>query len=92
MDIYLAYMVVRWSSSGTKYDCITQVQPLDARTERGQARCHFASHYIVSAGKKGRCMEKIRAECDAQVSSSSPARASDRSTAERTNYDIEMLN
>jgi len=53
-----------------------------------------ASHYIVSADKKAAALEKIRAECDAQVKkfTAEGKLIEAQRIAQRTNYDIEMLN
>ena len=53
-----------------------------------------ASHYIVSAEKKAAALEKIRAECDAQVKqfTAEGKLIEAQRIAQRTNYDIEMLN
>ena len=52
-----------------------------------------ASHYIVSADKKAAAIEKIRAECDAQVKqfTSEGKLIEAQRIQQRTNYDIEML-
>ena len=77
VDIYLAYM-----------------SELAIRVEFFGDEIDPASHYIVSAEKKAAALEKIRAECDAQVKqfTAEGKLIEAQRIAQRTNYDIEMLN
>ena len=52
-----------------------------------------ASHYIVSADKKAAAIEKIRAECDAQVKqfTAEGKLIEAQRIAQRTNYDLSLI-
>ncbi len=72
MDIYLAYMselAIRVEFFGDEIDRITEFNPLTGTKQNVVKHVAIfpASHYIVSAEKKAAALEKIRAECDAQV-------------------------
>ena len=94
VDIYLAYMselAIRVEFFGDEIDRITEFNPLTGAKQNVVKHVAIfpASHYIVSAEKKAAALEKIRAECDAQVKQFT---AEGKLIAQRTNYDIEMLN
>ena len=72
VDIYLAYMselAIRVEFFGDEIDRITEFNPLTGSKQNVVKHVAIfpASHYIVSAEKKAAALEKIRAECDAQV-------------------------
>ena len=72
VDIYLAYMselAIRVEFFGDEIDRITEFNPLTGAKQNVVKHVAIfpASHYIVSADKKAAAIEKIRAECDAQV-------------------------
>ena len=72
VDIYLAYMselAIRVEFFGDEIDRITEFNPLTGAKQNVVKHVAIfpASHYIVSAEKKAAALEKIRAECDAQV-------------------------
>ena len=99
VDIYLAYMselAIRVEFFGDEIDRITEFNPLtEAKQNVVKHVAIFpASHYIVSAEKKAAALEKIRAECDAQVKqfTAEGKLIEAQRIAQRTNYDIEMLN
>ena len=99
MDIYLAYMsdlAIRVEFFGDEIDCITEFNPLTGSKQNVVKHVAIfpASHYIVSAEKKAAALEKIRAECDAQVKqfTAEGKLIEAQRIAQRTNYDIEMLN
>mgnify|MGYP000037246666 CR=1 FL=1 len=84
-----------WSSSGTRSTALPSSTPDRLQAERGQARCHLPGQPLYrQRGKKGRCAGKIRAECDAQVKqfTAEGKLIEAQRIAQRTNYDIEMLN
>ncbi len=98
VDIYLAYMselAIRWSSSATRFGPHHRIQPPHGRKQNVVKHVAIfpASHYIVSADKKAAAIEKIRAECDAQVKqfTSEGKLIEAQRIQQRTNYDIEML-
>ena len=99
VDIYLAYMselAIRVEFFGDEIDRITEFNPLTGAKQNVVKHVAIfpASHYIVSAEKKAAALEKIRAECDAQVKqfTAEGKLIEAQRIAQRTNYDIEMLN
>ena len=99
VDIYLAYMselAIRVEFFGDEIDRITEFNPLTGTKQNVVKHVAIfpASHYIVSAEKKAAALEKIRAECDAQVKqfTTEGKLIEAQRIAQRTNYDIEMLN
>ena len=98
VDIYLAYMselAIRVEFFGDEIDRITEFNPLTGTKQNVVKHVAIfpASHYIVSAEKKAAALEKIRAECDAQVKqfTAEGKLIEAQRIAQRTNYDIEML-
>ena len=98
VDIYLAYMselAIRVEFFGDEIDRITEFNPLTGTKQNVVKHVAIfpASHYIVSAEKKAAALEKIRAECDAQVKqfTSEGKLIEAQRIQQRTNYDIEML-
>ena len=98
VDIYLAYMselAIRVEFFGDEIDRITEFNPLTGAKQNVVKHVAIfpASHYIVSAEKKAKALEKIRAECDAQVKqfTSEGKLIEAQRIQQRTNYDIEML-
>ena len=81
---------------GDEIDRITEFNPLTGAKQNVVKHVAIfpASHYIVSAEKKAAALEKIRAECDAQVKqfTAEGKLIEAQRIAQRTNYDIEMLN
>ena len=99
VDIYLAYMselAIRVEFFGDEIDRITEFNPLTGAKQNVVKHVAIfpASHYIVSAEKKAAALEKIRAECDAQVKqfTAEGKLIEAQRIAQRTNYDMEMLN
>ena len=99
VDIYLAYMselAIKVEFFGDEIDRITEFNPLTGAKQNVVKHVAIfpASHYIVSAEKKAAAIEKIRAECDEQVKAFTAAGKliEAQRIAQRTNYDIEMLN
>ena len=99
VDIYLAYMsdlAIRVEFFGDEIDRITEFNPVTGTRQNVVKHVAIfpASHYIVSAEKKAAALEKIRAECDAQVKqfTAEGKLIEAQRIAQRTNYDIEMLN
>ena len=99
VDIYLAYMselAIKVEFFGDEIDRITEFNPLTGTKQNivKHVAIFPASHYIVSAEKKAAAIEKIRAECDAQVKqfTAEGKLIEAQRIAQRTNYDIEMLN
>ena len=98
VDIYLAYMselAIRVEFFGDEIDRITEFNPLTGARQNVVKHVAIfpASHYIVSADKKAAAIEKIRAECDAQVKqfTAEGKLIEAQRIQQRTNYDIEML-
>ena len=98
VDIYLAYMsdlAIRVEFFGDEIDRITEFNPVTGTRQNVVKHVAIfpASHYIVSAEKKAAALEKIRAECDAQVKqfTSEGKLIEAQRIQQRTNYDIEML-
>ena len=85
-----------WNFFGDEIDRITEFNPLTGAKQNVVKHVAIfpASHYIVSAEKKAAALEKIRAECDAQVKqfTAEGKLIEAQRIAQRTNYDIEMLN
>ena len=99
VDIYLAYMselAIKVEFFGDEIDRITEFNPVTGTKQNivKHVAIFPASHYIVSAEKKAAAIEKIRAECDEQVKAFTAAGKliEAQRIAQRTNYDIEMLN
>ena len=99
VDIYLAYMselAIRVEIIGDEIDRSSEFNPLTGPKQNVVKHVAIfpASHYIGSADKKAYAIEKIRAECDAQVKqfTSEGKLIEAQRIAQRTNYDIEMLN
>ena len=99
VDIYPAYMselAIRVEFFGDEVERITEFNPLTGAKKNVVKHVALfpASHYIVSAEKKAAALEKIRAECDEQVKkfTAEGKLIEAQRIAQRTNYDIEMLN
>ena len=99
VDIYLAYMselAIKVEFFGDEIDRITEFNPVTGTKQNivKHVAIFPASHYIVSAEKKAAAIEKIRAECDQQVKqfTAEGKLIEAQRIAQRTNYDIEMLN
>ena len=99
VDIYLAYMselAIKVEFFGDEIDRITEFNPVTGTKQNivKHVAIFPASHYIVSAEKKAAAIEKIRAECDQQVKqfTAGGKLIEAQRIAQRTNYDIEMLN
>ena len=99
VDIYLAYMselAIKVEFFGDEIDRITEFNPVTGARQNVVKHVAIfpASHYIVSAEKKAAAIEKIRAECDQQVKqfTAEGKLIEAQRIAQRTNYDIEMLN
>ena len=99
VDIYPAYMseqAIRVEFFGDEVDRITEFHPLTGAKKNVVKHVAIfpASHYIVSAEKKAAALEKIRAECDEQVRqfTAEGKLIEAQRIAQRTAYDIEMLN
>ena len=99
VEIYPAYYrdhAIRVEFFGDEIDRITEFNPLTGTKQNVVKHVAIfpASHYIVSAEKKAAALEKIRAECDAQVKqfTAEGKLIEAQRIAQRTNYDIEMLN
>ena len=99
VDIYLAYMselAIKVEFFGDEIDRITEFNPVTGTKQNivKHVAIFPASHYIVSAEKKAAAIEKIRAECDWQVKqfTAEGKLIEAQRIAQRTNYDIEMLN
>ena len=99
VDIYLAYMselAIKVEFFGDEIDRITEFNPVTGTRQNivKHVAIFPASHYIVSAEKKAAAIEKIRAECDRQVKqfTAEGKLIEAQRIAQRTNYDIEMLN
>ena len=99
VEIYPAYYrdhAIRVEFFGDEIDRITEFNPLTGSKQNVVKHVAIfpASHYIVSAEKKAAALEKIRAECDAQVKqfTAEGKLIEAQRIAQRTNYDIEMLN
>ena len=98
VDIYLAYMsetAIRVEFFGDEIDRISEFHPLTGNRQNVVKHVAIfpASHYIVSAEKKAAAIERIRAECDEQVRAftAEGKLIEAQRIAQRTNYDIEML-
>ena len=98
VDIYLAYMsetAIRVEFFGDEIDRISEFHPLTGSRQNVVKHVAIfpASHYIVSAEKKAAAIEKIRTECDEQVRqfTAEGKLIEAQRIAQRTNYDIEML-
>ena len=98
VDIYLAYMsdlAIRVEFFGDEVDRILEFNPVTGAKQNVVKHVAIfpASHYIVSAEKKAAAIEKIRAECDAQVKqfTAEGKLIEAQRIQQRTNYDIEML-
>ena len=99
VEIYPVYAngyAIRVEFFGDEIDRITEFNPLTGSKQNVVKHVAIfpASHYIVSAEKKAAALEKIRAECDAQVKqfTAEGKLIEAQRIAQRTNYDIEMLN
>ncbi len=98
VDIYLAYMAetaIRVEFFGDEIERISEFDPLTGSRQNVVKHVAIfpASHYIVSAEKKAAGIERIRAECDEQVKkfTAEGKLIEAQRIAQRTNYDIEML-
>ncbi len=98
VEINLAYnseKAIRVEFFGDEVDRISEVNPLTG--ERLNVVRHVAifpaSHYIVSGDKMRAGIQRIRRECDAQVEAfrSQGKLIEAQRIAQRTNYDVEML-
>ena len=98
VEINLAYadgLAIRVEFFGDEIDRISEVNPLTG--ERTADIRHVAifpaSHYIVSGEKMREGIQRIRTECDAQVEAfrAEGKLLEAQRIAQRTNYDIEML-
>ena len=98
VDIYLAYMsdlAIRVEFFGDEIDRIIEFNPVTGTKQNVVKHVAIfpASHYIVSAEKKAKALEKIRAECDQQVKqfTTEGKLIEAQRIQQRTNYDMEML-
>ncbi|MCI2047682.1 MAG: excinuclease ABC subunit UvrB [Faecalibacterium sp.] len=98
VDIYLAYMselAIRVEYFGDEIERISEFNPVTGTRQNviKHVAIFPASHYIVSAEKKAAGIERIRTECDAQVKqfTAEGKLIEAQRIAQRTNYDIEML-
>ena len=98
VDIYLAYMsdlAIRVEFFGDEIDRIIEFNPVTGAKQNVVKHVAIfpASHYIVSAEKKAKALEKIRAECDQQVKqfTTEGKLIEAQRIQQRTNYDMEML-
>ena len=98
VDIHLAYndeFAIRVEFFGDEIDRIVEFDPLTGEHKNVVRHVAIfpASHYIVSAEKKAAALEKIRAECDAQVKqfTAEGKLLEAQRIQQRTNYDMEML-
>ena len=98
VDIYLAYMsdlAIRVEFFGDEIDRIIEFNPVTGAKQNVVKHVAIfpASHYIVSAEKKAKALEKIRAECDQQVKqfTAEGKLIEAQRIQQRTNYDMEML-
>ena len=93
--VYANDRAIRVEFFGDEIDRITEFNPLTGAKQNVVKHVAIfpASHYIVSAEKKAKALEKIRAECDAQVKqfTSEGKLIEAQRIQQRTNYDIEML-
>ena len=99
VEIFPAYSsetAIRVEFFGDEIDRIVEFNPVTGSKQNVVKHVAIfpASHYIVSAEKKAAALEKIRAECDAQVKqfTAEGKLIEAQRIAQRTNYDIEMLN
>ena len=98
VEIYPAYYkdhAIRVEFFGDEIDRITEFNPLTGTKQNVVKHVAIfpASHYIVSAEKKAAALEKIRAECDAQVKqfTSEGKLIEAQRIDQRTRYDLEMM-
>jgi excinuclease ABC subunit B len=98
VDIYLAYMsdlAIRVEYFGDEIERITEFNPVSGARQNviKHVAIFPASHYIVSPEKKAAGIERIRAECEAQIKqfTAEGKLIEAQRIAQRTNYDIEML-
>ena len=98
VEIYPAYYkdhAIRVEFFGDEIDRITEFNPVTGTRQNVVKHVAIfpASHYIVSADKKAAAIEKIRAECDAQVKqfTAEGKLIEAQRIQQRTNYDMEML-
>ena len=98
VDIHLAYndeFAIRVEFFGDEIDRIVEFDPLTGEHKNVVRHVAIfpASHYIVSAEKKAAALEKIRAECDAQVKqfTAEGKLIEAQRIQQRTQYDMEML-
>ena len=98
VDIYLAYMAdtaIRVEFFGDEVDRIMEFQPLTGEKQNVVKHVAIfpASHYLVSNEKKIAGIQRIREECDQQVKAftAEGKLIEAQRIAQRTNYDIEML-
>jgi len=99
LEVYPAYWsgrAIRVEFFGDDVDRISEINAVSGVVERyiDHVAIYPASHYVASREKLERAMEEIRRECDEQVAW---FRAHDKlleaqRIAQRTNYDLEMLN
>ena len=99
LEVYPAYWsgrAIRVEFFGDEVDRIAEINAVTGMVERyiDHIAIYPASHYVASREKMERAMMEIRRECDEQVAW---FRAHDKlleaqRIAQRTNYDLEMLN
>lgn len=98
VEINLAYAsetAIRVEFFGDEVDRISEVNPLTGEKKASIRHVAIfpASHYIVSNEKKAEGLRRIRMEMDAQVERfrAEGKRIEAQRIAQRTNYDVEML-
>ena len=99
LEVYPAYWTgraIRVEFFGDEVDRISEINAVSGVVERyvDHVAIYPASHYVASREKMERAMAEIRRECDAQVvyfNESNKLLEAQR-IAQRTNYDLEMLN
>ena len=98
VELYPAYYkdrAIRVEFFGDEIDRIIEFNPVTGTKQNVVKHVAIfpASHYIVSAEKKAKALEKIRAECDQQVKqfTTEGKLIEAQRIQQRTNYDMEML-
>ena len=98
LEIYPAYWsgkAIRVEFFGDEVDRISEINAVSGIAERyiDHVAIYPASHYVASREKLERAMRDIRSECDQQVEffKSQDKLLEAQRIAQRTNYDLEML-
>ena len=98
LEIYPAYWsgrAIRVEFFGDEIDRISEINAVSGVAERyiDHVAIYPASHYVASKEKMHRAMQDIRRECDEQVAwfRSQDKLLEAQRIAQRTNYDLEML-